>query len=116
MTNDGRRHVSERTATVTYYYLFDGLGSVVGMVDTSENLVAHYGYASYGQTVTKTGSAADEYQAATGCGQGAVTATCVKVISPPVCLPPAASRPNAPGASLSVIVMRVSRWPLALKA
>jgi YD repeat-containing protein len=54
--------VSQRTPTGTYYYLFDGLGSVVGMVDTSGNEVASYRYDPYGQTVVKTGTAADERQ------------------------------------------------------
>ncbi len=51
--------VSQRTAGGTYYYLFDGLGSVVGLVDASGTLQARYGYDPYGQTVVKTGSAAD---------------------------------------------------------
>ena len=51
--------VSQRTASGTYYYLFDGLGSVVGLVDTNGTLQARYGYDPYGQTVVKTGTAAD---------------------------------------------------------
>ncbi len=51
--------VSERTPSATYYYLFDGLGSVVGLVDTGGNVVARYGYDPYGQTVVKEGAAAD---------------------------------------------------------
>ena len=47
--------VSQRTAAGSYYYLFDGLGSVVGMVDPFGNLAARYGYDPYGQSVTKTG-------------------------------------------------------------
>lgn len=43
----------------SYYYLFDGLGSVVGLVDTSQNVVARYGYDPYGQTITKSGTAVD---------------------------------------------------------
>ena len=40
---------SERTtAGNVYYYLFDGLGSVVGMTDSSGNLVATYGYDPFG--------------------------------------------------------------------
>ena len=47
--------ISQRTAGGTYYYLFDGLGSVVGMVDASGNIVARYGYDPYGQQVQKRG-------------------------------------------------------------
>ncbi|MGI8690439.1 MAG: DNRLRE domain-containing protein [Thermomicrobiales bacterium] len=42
-----------------YYYLSDGLGSVVALVDVNGNVAARYGYDPYGQTVVKTGSAAD---------------------------------------------------------
>jgi hypothetical protein len=36
---------SERTsAGKVYYYLFDGLGSIVGMTDSTGALVATYGY------------------------------------------------------------------------
>ncbi len=41
--------VSERTAAGSYYYLFDGLGSVVGLVDPLGNLAARYGYDPYRQ-------------------------------------------------------------------
>ena len=40
---------SERTsAGNVYYYLFDGLGSIVGMTDSSGALVATYGYDAFG--------------------------------------------------------------------
>ena len=40
---------SERTtAGNVYYYLFDGLGSIVGMTDSTGNLVATYGYDPFG--------------------------------------------------------------------
>jgi len=51
----GGHLVSQRTPGGSYYYLYDGLGSVVGMVDPYGNLVARYGYDPYGQTVTKHG-------------------------------------------------------------
>ena len=49
--------VSMRTPGGTYYYLFDGLGSVVALVDASGNIVVRYHYAPYG-TVTSTGAEA----------------------------------------------------------
>jgi YD repeat-containing protein len=52
--------IGQRTpGGATYYYLFDGLGSIVGMVDYNQNVVARYSYDPYGQTITKTGTAAD---------------------------------------------------------
>jgi hypothetical protein len=40
---------SERTsAGKVYYYLFDGLGSIVGMTDSTGTLVATYGYDAFG--------------------------------------------------------------------
>ena len=52
--------VSQRNADGTrWYYLFDGLGSVVGLVDISGTVVARYGYDPYGQLVEKSGPAAD---------------------------------------------------------
>jgi RHS repeat-associated protein len=50
-TRDSRGNlIDERTPTGTYYYLFDGLGSVVGVTDTSGNLVGNerYQYDPYG--------------------------------------------------------------------
>ena len=52
--------ISQRNADGTQYYsLFDGLGSVVGMVAVVGTVVARYGYDPYGQLVEKTGPAAD---------------------------------------------------------
>ena len=52
--------ISQRNADGTpYYYLFDGLGSVVGMVAVVGTVVARYGYDPYGQLVEKTGPAAE---------------------------------------------------------
>jgi len=45
--------VSERVpGRGTYYYLFDGLGSVVGVTDSSGNLVNTYSYDPYGNTTS----------------------------------------------------------------
>ena len=41
--------VSERTPEGTYYYLFDGLGSVVSVTDASGARVANYQYDPYGK-------------------------------------------------------------------
>jgi RHS repeat-associated protein len=49
--------VSQRIGATTYYYVFDGLGSVLHLVDTSGNVAATYGYDPYGGT-TATGTAA----------------------------------------------------------
>ena len=56
----GGRLVSQRNADGTRWYsLFDGLGSVVGMVDVGGTVVARYAYDPYGQTVVQTGPAAE---------------------------------------------------------
>jgi RHS repeat-associated protein len=41
--------VSQRSASGTHYYLFDGLGSVVGLTDSSGRLVNTYKYDPYGK-------------------------------------------------------------------
>jgi RHS repeat-associated protein len=48
---------SVTVSSSTYYYLFDGLGNVVGLVDSSGNRQATYSYDPYGNT-TLSGSAA----------------------------------------------------------
>jgi hypothetical protein len=37
-----------RTSSGKYYYLFDGLGSIVGMTDSKGNEVNAYGYDPFG--------------------------------------------------------------------
>lgn len=49
--------VGERTPTAKYYYLFDGLGSVVGMTDQTGALANTYQYDPYGVVVASTGTA-----------------------------------------------------------
>lgn len=45
--------VSQRSpGDKTHYYLFDGLGSVVGLTDASGNVVAEYDYEPWGQQTT----------------------------------------------------------------
>ena len=47
--------ISERVpGRGTYYYLFDGLGSVVGVTDSSGNVVNRYSYDPYGNTTSVT--------------------------------------------------------------
>ena len=58
--------VSERTSSNSYHYLFDGLGSVVGLMDSNENLVDSYLYDPYGVTEHQTGSQYNPYQFASG--------------------------------------------------
>jgi YD repeat-containing protein len=38
-----------QTGTTRYYYLFDSLGSVIGLTDASGSLVEAYRYNAYGQ-------------------------------------------------------------------
>ncbi|MDQ6604139.1 MAG: hypothetical protein M3Z19_15560, partial [Chloroflexota bacterium] len=61
----GGHLISQRTPTAMYYYLSDGLGSVVGLVDGGGNLQARYGYDPYGQEVMTSGGG-DRYRAAPG--------------------------------------------------
>jgi len=52
----------ERTSAGNYYYLFDGLGSVVGLTDSGGNLVATYRYDPFGKTVASTGTVTNPWQ------------------------------------------------------
>jgi len=47
--------ISIRTSTGTYYYLFDGLGSVTGLTDSNGNLVSSYKYDAFGNIISETG-------------------------------------------------------------
>ena len=58
--------VSERTSSDSYHYLFDGLGSVVGLMDVNNNLFDSYVYDPYGVTEHQTGSQYNPYQFAGG--------------------------------------------------
>jgi RHS repeat-associated protein len=46
--------ISERLPGGTYYYLYDGLGSVVALTDSSGNIVNQYKYDPYGNAITAT--------------------------------------------------------------
>jgi len=55
--------VSERVpGKGTYYYLFDGLGSVVGMTDSSGNVVNTYSYDPYGNSTSKSEQVPNPFQ------------------------------------------------------
>ena len=56
----------ERTPSGTYYYLFDGLGSVVGLTDSSGALVNTYQYDPYGNLTSSTGSVSNPWMYAGG--------------------------------------------------
>lgn len=53
--------IGERTAGGNYYYLFDGLDSVVGVTDSSGNVVATYAYDPFGQLTANTGAIANPW-------------------------------------------------------
>jgi len=55
--------VSERVpGRGTYYYLFDGLGSVVGVTDSSGNVVNTYSYDPYGNSTSKSEQVPNPFQ------------------------------------------------------
>jgi YD repeat-containing protein len=58
--------VDERTPTGAYYYLFDGLGSIVGLTDSNGTLVSTYQYDPYGNLTSSTGSVANPWRFAGG--------------------------------------------------
>ncbi len=58
--------VDERTPSGAYYYLFDGLGSIVGLTDSNGTLVSTYQYDPYGNLTSSTGSVANPWRFAGG--------------------------------------------------
>ena len=54
--------IDERTPTGTYYYLYDGTGSVIGLSDSTGTRVNSYAYDPYGNTTASTGPVANPYQ------------------------------------------------------
>ena len=50
--------LGERTTAGKFYYLFDGLGSVVGITDASGKLVNNYKYDPYGRSIAGNGGSA----------------------------------------------------------
>jgi RHS repeat-associated protein len=55
-----------RTASGDYFYLFDALGSIVGVVDESDHLANTYLYDPYGVTEHQTGTQYNPWQFAGG--------------------------------------------------
>src|SRR5713101_2211749 len=58
--------VDERTPAGAYYYLFDGLGSIVGLTDSNGTLVSTYQYDPFGNLTSSTGSVANPWRFAAG--------------------------------------------------
>ena len=54
--------VAQVSGANTYYYLADGLGSVMATVDGSGTLANAYTYDAYGKTTSATGSQANDFQ------------------------------------------------------
>ena len=54
--------LSERLYTGTYYYLHDGLGSVVGLTNSSGSVVNSYAYDPYGNTTSSSGTVANPFR------------------------------------------------------
>jgi RHS repeat-associated protein len=63
---DGSPVAGRPSTGTTYYYLYDGLGSVIAMTDGSGAIVRSYKYDPYGNTVTNTGSGPVDYLRYTG--------------------------------------------------
>ena len=51
----------EVSGSNTYYYLPDGLGSTMAMVDGSGTVVKTYGYDAYGKVTSSSGTAPNEF-------------------------------------------------------
>ncbi len=66
--DNGGNLISLRTGGGSYYYLFDGLGSVVALTDPSGNVANRYAYDPYGNRIASgtTGSVANPFQFAGG--------------------------------------------------
>jgi YD repeat-containing protein len=54
--------LSERLSTGTYYYLHDGLGSVIGLTNSAGSVVNTYAYDPYGNTTSTTGTTANPFR------------------------------------------------------
>ena len=52
---------SNGTLDTTYYYNYDGLGSVTAITDSSGNVVQNYEYDTFGKIVNQTGSVENSY-------------------------------------------------------
>lgn len=66
-TRDNQNNLlDERTPSGTYYYVFDGLSSVIGLTDSSGALVKTYAYDPYGNVTATTGSVTNPWRFASG--------------------------------------------------
>jgi RHS repeat-associated protein len=54
--------VAQVTSSGTFYFLADGLGSTMAIVDGTGTVVESYGYDAFGQTTSSSGSHASEYR------------------------------------------------------
>ena len=54
--------ISMSRGSTKVYYLFDGLGSVTSLTDSSESLLASYKYEPFGKILEETGSIANPYR------------------------------------------------------
>jgi len=66
--DDSGKLLSMRTGTGSYYYLFDGLGSVAALTDNAGNVVATYNYEPFGKLSSTTGTIANPYRWLGGLG------------------------------------------------
>jgi RHS repeat-associated protein len=53
--------LDERTPTATYNYLYDGIGNVVALTDSTAHLANQYAYQPYGTKTTNTGTAPNPF-------------------------------------------------------
>jgi RHS repeat-associated protein len=62
----GGQLLSDRTTAGTYNYLFDGLGSIVALTDSTGAVAKRYSYDPYGTVTAGTGSVDNPWQYASG--------------------------------------------------
>ena len=62
--------ISDRIGGSSYYYVYDGLGSVVALVNASGTAVNTYSYDPYGNTRASTGTTLNPFQYTAGYNQG----------------------------------------------
>jgi RHS repeat-associated protein len=71
----GGKLVSEKISTGRYYYLYDNVGSVIGLTDQSGTQVNTYKYEPYGKVASSTGSTFNRFKFAGGMTLGTGTGT-----------------------------------------
>lgn len=72
---DERQNSAGGVEGTPYYYLFDGLGSVVGLTDGTGNLVNTYQYDPFGNVIGSTGATANPWAFGSGFGDAATGLT-----------------------------------------